>query len=184
MKKAIFTVTSAVTLLLVLTAFYPGSEETFSPGYYIINSNAQYSVALPSGVDYYYDDKGCAHQYEILKMKAGEVVIAFELPKGKYHCFDPNGRMVVFQGSNCLTKAPITEGAGVGHLDETIDLIDGGSLDEGAYYWIISQDVANSTVKVQVADGKTYNLPQSKITFYGAFLKKLMKSQTYVNVED
>lgn len=158
--------------------------EPFVPGYYIINSTAQYSVALPSGIDFYSDDNGCMHQYAELKMKAGEVVIAFELSKGKYYCFDPNGRMVVFQGQNCLTKAPMTDGAGVGRMDETISLIDGGSIDEGAYYWIVGQDVANSTVKIQVADGKTYNVPQSKITLYGAFIKKMMKTQTYVNVED
>jgi hypothetical protein len=92
--------------------------------------------------------------------------------------------MVVFQGQNCLTKAPMADGAGVGHMDETISLIDGSSIGEGAYYWIIGQNIANSTVKIQVADGKTYDVPQGKITLYGAFLKNIMKTQTYLNVED
>lgn len=170
---------------ILLSAIFAISAfaQEFVPGYYIINSTAQYSVALPSGVDFYADDNGCMHQYENLKMKAGEVIVAFELSKGKYYCFDPNGRMVVFQGQNCLTKAPMVDGAGVGHMDETIDLIDGGSLDKGAYYWIVGQDIANSTLKIQVADGKTYSVPQGKITLYGVFLKKIMQTQTYVNVE-
>jgi hypothetical protein len=175
-----------ITLLLMLFSLTTISAyaQDFVPGYYIINSTAQYSVALPSGLDYFADENGCMHPYEEMKMKAGEVLIAFELSKGKYYCFDPNGRMVVFQGQNCLTKAPMLEGAGVGHMDETIALIDGSSLDEGAYYWIIGQNIANSTIKIQVADGKTYDIPQGKITLYGAFMKNIMKTQTYVNVED
>lgn len=178
MKKIIF------TLSIFILTIIPNFAQDFVPGYYIINSTAQYSVALPSGLDYYSDDNGCLHQFENLKMKAGEVVIAFELSKGKYYCFDPNGRLVVFQGQNCLTKAPMVDGAGVGHMDETIILIDGSSLDLGAYYWIIGQNIANSTVKIQVADSKTYDVPQGKITLYGVFQKNIMKTQTYVNVEE
>ncbi len=172
--------TFSIFILTIVSSF----AQDFVPGYYIINSTAQYAVALPSGVDYYTDENGCMHQYEDLKMKAGEVVIAFELSKGKYYCFDPNGRMVVFQGQNCLTKAPMVDGAGVGQMDETISLIDGSSLDKGAYYWIMGQNIANSTVKIQVAEGKSYDVPQGKITLYGVFLKNTMKTQTYVNVEE
>jgi hypothetical protein len=180
MKKTILTF--SIFVLTIVSSF----AQDFVPGYYIINSTAQYAVALPSGVDYYTDEYGCMQQYEYedLKMKAGEVVIAFELSKGKYYCFDPNGRMVVFEGQNSLSKAPMADGAGIGHMDETISLIDGTSIDEGAYYWIIGQNIANSTVKIQVADGKTYDIPQSKITLYGVFLKNSMKNQFYINVED
>jgi len=178
MKKTILSFS-----IFILTIFSSFAQD-FVPGYYIINSTAQYAVALPSGVDFYEDENGCMHRYETLEMKAGEVVIAFEFAKGKYYCFDPNGRMVVIQGQNCLTKAPMVDGAGVGVMNETILLIDGSSLQEGAYYWIIGQNIANSTVKIQVADGKTYDVPQEKITLYGAFLKNIMKNQTYVNVEE
>ena len=123
------------------------------------------------------------HKYANLAMYAGEVVIAFELSKGKYYCFDPNGRMVVFQGQKCLTKAPMVAGAGVGKMIETIELIDGTSLSKGSFFWIIGQNIANSTVKIQVADGKTFDVPQDKITLYGVLLKNIMKTQTYINVE-
>ena len=176
MKKTILTF--SIFILTIVSSF----AQDFVPGYYIINSTAQYAVTLPSGVDFYADENGCMHQPEELTMKAGEVVIAFELSKSKYYCFDPNGRMVVFQGQNCLTMAPMVEGAGVGRMDETIALIDGSSIDEGAYYWIMGQNISNSTVKIQVADGKTYDVPQGKITLYGAFLKNIMKTQIYVNV--
>lgn len=175
-----------IFLALFIVSIYSANSQTdnFVPGYYVINSTAQYSVVMPSGADFYADENGCMHQYEDLKMKAGEVVTAFEFAKGKYYCFDPNGRMVVFQGVNCLTKAPMVDGAGVGRMEETIALIDGSSLDKGAYYWIMGQNIANSTVKIQVADGKTYDVPQGKITLYGAVIKNFMKTQTYSPVED
>ena len=172
------------SILLSTSLFSLGQTDSFVPGYYIINSSAQYAVALPSGVDFAPDENGCMHQYDILKMKAGEVVIAFEFAKGKYYCFDPNGRMVVFQGQSCLTKAPMAVGAGVGRMDETISLIDGSEIGGGAYYWIMGQNIANSTVKIQVADLETYDIPQSKITLYGVFLKNTMKTQTYTKVEN
>ena len=176
MKKIILTL--GIFILTILSSH----AQEFIPGYYIINSTAQYAVAIPSGADYTAGENGCYSQDENLYMKAGEIVIAFELSKGKFYCFDPNGRMVVFQGPNCLTKAPMVEGAGVGRMDETIHLIDGSSIQEGAYYWIIGQNIANSTLKIQVGDGKTYDIPQGKITLYGVALKTLSNMLPYENV--
>lgn len=169
-----------VSFIFVINTY----AQDFIPGYYIINSNAEFSVAIPSGLDFYTDDNGCAQQYESLTMKEGEVVIVFEFSKNKYYCFDPNGRLVVFQGQNCLTKAPLNDGAGVGKMESTIELIDGSSLHEGAYYWIIGQNIANSTVKIQVANGKTYDVPQDKISLYSLLIKNIMKNQLYEKVED
>lgn len=161
------------------------SAQSFTPGYYIINSTAEYSIALQSGADNYTDEGGNLFQYstEDLSMNSGEIVIAFEFSKGKYYCFDPNGRMVVIQGVNCLTPAPMTPGAGVGLMLETISLIDGTNLSEGSYIWIMGQNVANSTVKIQMADGATLDIPQDKVMLYGAFIKNTMKDQVYRKVE-
>jgi hypothetical protein len=159
--------------------------QTFTPGYYIINSTAEYCIAMPSGADNYTDESGNLIQFdtEELRMGSGEIVIAFEFSKGKYYCFDPNGRMVVIQGVNCLTPAPMTQGAGVGLMQATIALIDGSELAEGSYFWIMGQNIANSTVKIQIADGKTLDIPQDKIMFYGAYIKNVMKDQFYKQVE-
>jgi hypothetical protein len=161
------------------------TAQSFTPGYYIINSTAEYSIALQSGFDNYTDNSGNIIQYstEELTMNSGEVVVAFEFSKGKYYCFDPNGRMVVIQGTNCLTSAPMTPGAGVGLMMETISLIDGTDLSEGSYIWIMGQNVANSTVKIQIADGATLDIPQEKVMLYGAFIKNTMKDQVYRKVE-
>lgn len=177
--------TIKILLLILIFNGTINSQNDFVPGYYIINSTAKYAVALPSGLDYSYDiDTKCYRQYSNLRMGSGEVVIAFEYSKGKLYCFDPNGRMVAFEGLNSLTKAPMTPGAGVGHMDETINLIDGTKIEKGSYYWITGQNTANSTITIQVADGKSFEIPQSKITLYGLFIKSLIKEQIFKAVED
>ncbi len=116
-------------------------------------------------------------------MLAGEVVIAFEYSNGRYYCFDPNGRMVVFQGKNCISPAPPSPNAGVGLMQETIPLLDGNELPKGAFYWITSQNTATSTVKITVANGKTFEIPQSKIRLYTASIKSYIDSQIFRTVK-
>jgi hypothetical protein len=160
--------------------------QEFSPGYYIINSTAEYAVALPSGQDAYYNDEGCLQQFELeeLQMNSNEIVIAYEFSKGKYYCFDPNGRLLVIQGANCLTKAPMLPGAGVGQIKETIMMIDGSELYKGSYVWIIGQNLANSSIKIQLSEGQTLDIPESKIELYGAIIKAVMKDQLYRTVNN
>ena len=153
--------------------------QQFVPGYYIINSSAEYSVALPSGLDVKTNKD---LDISKLPMAKGEVVIVFEKKDGKYYSFDPNGRLVVFQGANCLTKAPLIKDSGVGYMLETIPLIDGNELSKGSFYWIIGQDVGKSTVKIQVQDSKTFDVPQNKILLYGTRLKNEMKKEQYQKV--
>ena len=178
MKKTILTF--FIFFFLISFSF----AQDFVPGYYIINSDAQFAVAIPSGRDNYVDGNGCMHQIESFTMRSGEVVIAFQLFKGKYFCFDPFGRMVVFQGQNCLSKAPITDGSGVGLMKEQIQFVDGNSLDIGSYYWIVGQDIAKSTVKIQIGNNKQLDIPDGKIELFGTYEKEFIKNQTFINVED
>jgi hypothetical protein len=158
----------------------------FVPGYYIINSNAQYAVVMYSSADFYMDETGLVATDDSISiiMKAGEVVVAFELSNDKYYCFDPNGRMLVFQGNKCLTRAPLKKGSGVGKLLETIELIDGGSLMAGAYYWIVGQDITKSTITIQVENGTTMEIPQSKIQLYSNQIKGFIKQATFTKVAE
>jgi hypothetical protein len=166
-------------VLITLISAKVNLAQQFIPGYYIINSSAEYSVAIPSGLDVKANKKVETGQ---LQMAKGEVVIVFEKKDGKYYSFDPNGRMVVLQGKNCLTNAPLIKDSGVGYMLETIPLIDGNQLRKGSYYWIIGQDVGKGTVKIQVQDAKTYDVPQDKIMLYGAMIKNEMKSEFYQKV--
>lgn len=171
-------------LFLCILFFNVVYAQEFTPGYYIINSSASYAVINPSSSDFYENENGCLEIYELLQMKSGEVVMAYEFHKGRYYCYDPNGRIVMFQGFNCLTKAPIVQGAGIGHMLSTIQLIDGGSLSEGAYYWIIGQNISNSTIKIQVADGQTYDVPQEKIMLLSAEIRNFTKDFEFFPVEN
>lgn len=159
--------------------------QEFSPGYYIIQSSAKYAVLSPSYSDYNVDENGIISypDYNNIFMGKGEVVIAFDYYGGKVYCFDPKGRMLVFDALTNLIKAPIVEGCGVGLMSGTIELIDGNDLQESAFYWIIGQDISKSTIKIQINDNKIYDVPASKISLYTAIIKKYSKSETMKSVE-
>lgn len=154
-------------------------SQTFTPGYYIINYSAEYSVALPSGLD-------CENGFEVddLRMNWGEVIIAFEFSKGKYYCFDPNGRLLVIQGVNSLTKAPMTSGASVGKLTETVSFIDGTVLSGGSYFWVIGQNLSNSTYKIMLAEGLNVDIPSNSMDLFGVSLKNWTKDQYFKKVTE
>lgn len=154
------------------------AQTNFVAGYYIVNSNAKYAVITPGGDDFDLDiDKGCwtYPNTDELGVDAGEVVIAYEIVSGKVLAFDPSGKQVVFESVNSLTKAPAAQGAGICTLIESIQLIDGSSLNNGDYYWVIGQDVSKSTIKIQVNDNKIFDVPQDKVFLFGAFLKRELK---------
>lgn len=180
MKKTVLFVNFCFLIILNSRA------QDFTPGYYIINSSAEYFVAIPSSSDYIEMNDGSFIEspMEDLKMNAGEVVSVFEFSKGKYFCFDPYGRMIVIQGAGCLTKAISTPGAGVGYLKETITLIDGSELSQGSWFWVISQNIAASTYKIQVNDGLEYEVPSNKIDLFSTFIKSLLKDQIFVKVSE
>ena len=174
--------TKIILISFFLTSSIYSFTQDFIPGFYIINSTAEYSVGIPSGLDFYYDEYGLIQKHESLLMNAGEVVLAYDFSKEKYYCFDPNGRLVVFQGINCLTK--VSSGLGIGKLNETIELVQGGNLLAGSFYWIEEQNIANSTIKIRVADGKTFDIPQGNVTLWSKHIKDVMKDQYYQKVEE
>jgi len=168
-------------VLIALQFNVSAQTGAFSPGWYIIQTSATYSVIMPGYTDFTSDDNGNVVIPDIseLPMAAGEVVLAFDFNKDKYFCFDPMGRMVVFNGATSLTKAPDAPGCGVGLMNETIELIGGEELGEGSYYWIIGQDIAKSTVTIMGQGGQKFEIPQAKISLLTAALRKLMKNEVY-----
>jgi hypothetical protein len=176
-----------LSTLLILFCGKLMAQEDFTVGYYIINSGAKYSIAVPSSLDFSYDNSLDCFKIKAranLTMGVGEVVLAFEYSKGKVLCFDPNGRIIVFEDLNSLTKATITSSSCVGNMKETIDLIDGGKIPKGYYYWITGQNLANSTVTIQVSGGKTYEVPQSKININSVYIKGLINDETFIKVKE
>ncbi len=175
MKKTIMTLTAVIGTTIAFS-------QTFTPGYYIVNSTAKFAVITPGGEDFDLDEAKNCYNYptaDELMTDAGEVVIAYEVSGGKVLAFDPSGRQMVFENINCLTKAPTPAGAGICMLTESIQLLDGSAIESGDYYWAIGQDVAKSTIQIQVADGKTFDIPQSKMILLGALLKKELKDVAF-----
>lgn len=73
--------------------------------------------------------------------------------------------------------------AGVGLMQETIQLLDGTELPKGAFYWIMSQNTSNLTVKITTGNGKIFEIPQSKIRLYTASIKSYIDSQYFQKVK-
>jgi hypothetical protein len=175
-------------LLAFLFLFNKVDSQEFVPGYYIINSTAKFAVITPSGDDFI-ENTNLTNCYgypniDYIKVVAGEVVIAYELSSGKVLSFYPNGRQVVFDNINNLTKAPTPVGAGICMLTESIQLLDGSTLEANNYYWAISQDLSKSTIKIQVAEGKVFEVPQSNVLLLGAILKKELKDLQLKQVDN
>lgn len=179
--------TLTTSIILLLSSITLTFSQDFTPGYYIIEPQAQYVILIPSGVDFELDEsKDCYVNpgTSNLYMAVGEVVLAFDYSGGKVYCFDPNGRMIIFNSLSSLSKAPIIQSSGiVGKMSKEKTFIDGSSLGKGSYVWIIGEDVSKSTRKIQIHGGKTYELPEDYIEVYSSEIKKAVKIQTMRTVE-
>lgn len=114
-------------------------------------------------------------------MSVGEVVLVFEQNKEFYYAFDPHGRMLAFKGMNSLEKAPIVPNAGVGLLLQEIELISGETLK--GFYWIVGQDVAKSTITIQVEGGKRYDLPKYQVILFSTGLRRHVEENYFERVK-
>lgn len=182
--------------LLSISLFYlfafPMYAQTFSAGWYIIKTNAEYTVLLPSGQDVRIQDAFSSVEYDAegypiyseapkLEMSAGEVVLVFEQNKEFYYAFDPQGRMVAFKGVNSLEKAPNVPNAGVGLLIQEVELLSGETLK--GFYWIVGQDVAKSTITIQIEGGKRYDIPKENVILFSTGLRKHVKENYFEKVK-
>ncbi len=157
------------TLILFSISFINiiNAQEAFQPGWYIINPGASYSVLQEGGGDFEWNDeefRWVAPDIMALTMNVSEAVLVFSFSKDKYYCFDPNGRIVVFQGINSLSKAPASA-TGVVYLNVDITLPGGEDvLTSGSYYWCASEDDENFIL--QLEGGKTTKIKKG-ITING-----------------
>jgi hypothetical protein len=179
-------------VFISLLSIQQNYAQSFTAGWYIIKSNAEYTVLLPSGQDVRIQDAFSTIQYDEegypiyneapkLEMSAGEVVLVFEQNKEFYYAFDPQGRMVAFKGLNSLEKAPNVANAGVGLLLQDVELISGETLK--GFYWIVGQDVAKSTITIQIEGGKKYDIPKDNVILFSTGLRKHIKDNYFETVK-
>lgn len=97
-------------------------------------------------------------------LNEGQVVIGCMLLNSNVYCLDLNGNEIVFSSLNDLTKAPSTGSLGLMNSDSAEELMDGPTLWNG-FYWILSQNTTNGTVKIQLPKS-TVDIPSEKIIFW------------------
>lgn len=179
MKKIILIL---IPLLSIISSF--AQTVTFTPGWYIVEKGASYAsydpLQLVGGIESATTD-GDSIADILFGLKAGEAVFASELSSDIYYCFDPSGTPILIKGKHSLTKAP--SGFGVGIIISEIQLLSGASVSEGMYVWIVGQDVAKQTIKIQLNNNSTLEIPESKISLLTAMIKKNTKETWFKNAE-
>jgi hypothetical protein len=168
--------------MCIMTFISVGQTTTFTPGWYIVEKGATYAsydpITLASGIDESFMDSSISI---IFGLKAGETVFATELSADIFYCYDPSGTPILIKGKQALTKAP--QGFGVGIISSEIQLLSGVTLTEGMYVWIIGQDVAKQTIKIQLSSNQILDIPETKIGLLTALLKKNSKATLFKEVE-
>ena len=188
-----------VCLLVLASNLQLFAQTDFVPGFYIVNKNAKYGEERTLRFDYmpYFpetnedgesffvtNEEGVAitpeEEYLYLgygdfasnniKLREGQVVVAYMLNNDRVYCFDLDGHPAVFSSIKDLTKAPSTGSIGLMNEMESEEIMDGPTIANG-YYWILSQNTANGTVKIQLPKN-TVEIKSEKLTFW----KKAMDS--------
>lgn len=165
----------------IICSIHSIAQTDFIPGYYIVNSKAKFAEKTELNDEYFLyeprikDDETyqltnedgeylyTKHTTELVKVRLmeGHVVIALMVVSNLVYCFDLQGNSFVFSSITDLMKAPKT--GTIGKMTDSIDIMDGSTLCCG-YYWILSQNIVNETVTIQLPKS-TIEIKEEKITF-------------------
>ncbi len=142
--------------------YMPGSEEEVdSYGAHIEYTDDGPVVTSPDGYLYTGNQMFSSGN---ARLQEGQVVMAFMINSNRVYCFDLEGHPIVFSGINDLTKVPNTGSIGMYISESNEELMDGPTLSFG-YYWILSQNTSNETVKIQLPK-TTVDIRAEKIIFW------------------
>lgn len=141
-------------------AHYAENEDIISPGY---------GVVTTLDGEYLYTHMPPEGEFEAV-LREGQIVIAYMTINEKVLCFDMLGHPIIFSSINDLAKAPSTGSIGIMN-DEAEEIMDGPTLCCG-FYWILSQNTANGTVKIQLSNS-TVDLRVEKISFWKKYMTRV-----------
>jgi hypothetical protein len=148
---------SKVLLLVAVLACLPsalaGQTTGFTPGWYIVEECAEFSVLSPSATDVQTEGE--------MFIAPGEVVLAFEGGRGSVLVFESFGRMSAMRPANCLTPAPLT-GRPASVTQEIVTMAD-VSIPAGSTVWMLRYNVPNRTAVVRLAGGVELEVPSESI---------------------
>ncbi len=185
--------------------FHFFSQTEFTPGFYLINNGAKFAQRQKLEFDYMPYMPSSADEVESYgtnieftedgpvvtspdgylyteieffgteaRLQEGQVVIAFMMNNNRVYCFDMDGHPIVFSSINDLTKVPSTGSIGMYIAESNEELMDGPTLSFG-YYWILSQNTTNETVKIQLPK-TTVDIKSEKVTFWKKHVGKIYDS--------
>ncbi len=149
--------------------YQPSSEDEL----YSYGTNLEYTEEGPfvtrnsseGGKEYlYYQENFDLGWISKSKLTEGQIVFAFMVANMRVYCFDLIGNQIVFSGINDLTKAP--NNGSIGQMEKGVseELMEGPTLRTG-FYWILSQNTTNGTVKIQLPK-TTVDIKSEKIIFW------------------
>lgn len=168
----------------------PWDFENFEEGISVIEDElvhlTKFEDISPEGFSYhliYYNVNQIDQNQSLLNLSLnrGELIMLDEIVNDVYIGRTINGAKVFIKGKNSVSKTQ--EGVGYCQLKESIDFIDGSFINAGTNYWVISQNIANSTVRIQIQDGKSLDVPQSKISLTSAIVKREIQASNFKKVE-
>ena len=174
MKKIMFA-------LFILFSLNSISQIKPQLGWYIVQNKVEFTTVIPSFSDIEIDGFATTANLKLENylMATGETVLVYDFVDGKYFCFDPAGRTVVFNGMESLKKAPVNEVSSVGFILEDIELLSGNDIKKGMYVWITSQNVANGTIIITIENNKTLEIPKKSIQLLSRQIQNISKELIY-----
>lgn len=141
-------------------AHYSEDESITMPGYGIVTTIEG---------DYLYTSKEPEKVFNV-NLSEGQVVIAFMTNNSRIYCFDLDGNPIVFSSISDLTKVPSNGSIGVYSYETNEELLEGPTISNG-YYWILSQNTTNGTVKIQLPN-TTVDIKAEKIIFWKKYVAR------------
>lgn len=150
----------------------------FSPGWYIVEPCAQFSVIQASAFDVAGAAEAAAADTAPAEVTiyAGEAVFAFERTRDAILVLEWFGRMSAVKPDGCLTRAPA--GGRPGYLQTDVQLFD-GQLRQGSALWIVGIDAGTGVATVQVTGGRRQNIPNATVTLIANLYGDLTRQAIY-----
>ena len=173
MRTWLLGLSSVFLFPIVMSAQTP---QAFSPGWYIVEPTAEYSVLQLAVSEMSTDSAANVAAYEAASIRPGEVVLAFEQGTGTFLVFEWFGRLSAIRGDNALTPAP-SEGR-PGYVTQDIQFLD-RILQAGAAVWVTGIDAGSEQATIVLDGNRTENVPSSKVTVLMNAYDQVLRTAQY-----
>ncbi len=166
---------TSLLFIFFITSSFSGSK-VYSPGPYILQPCAMYRTLSPSITDLSpfltsnnksfnnWSEKALVEWTGSLPMGPYEYVNIIEINDNYLIGYDYFGRRLILKNNNCFCKAK-DKGA-LASVKEDIVRFDGLKISNGSYVWIVDQNLANSTVSIQITETDQVEVSDDKVQLF------------------